>query len=72
MTYSHPERTPATALQKINLGQHRLVLLSDQSIELMCDEHVSSDVEQVFNLDSYEAYRLMICLQEMFKEARGD
>jgi hypothetical protein len=69
MTYSHSKHMPAIALQKINLGQHRLVLLSDQSIELMCDEPASSEVEQVFNLDSYEAYRLMICLQEMFKEA---
>ena len=71
MTHSHAENTPATVSQKINLGQHRLVLLSDQSIELMGDEQAFSDVEQVFNLDSYEAYRLMICLQEMFKEARG-
>ncbi|HEY7413682.1 MAG TPA: hypothetical protein VH593_00700 [Ktedonobacteraceae bacterium] len=71
MTHSHPENTPATVSQKINLGQHHLVLLSDQSIELMRDEQATSQTEYVFNLDNYEAYRLMICLQEMFKEAQG-
>ena len=59
----------ATVLHTITLGQHDLLLKSDQSIEMMHSEAVPNDTKYVFSLDRCEAYRLMICLQELFKEA---
>lgn len=52
--------------REINLGMHQLVLKSDQSIELMCSEQGRSEPEYVLCLDSVEAYRLMMALQESF------
>lgn len=55
--------TSFPVLNEIDLGKHRLVLRSDQGIEVMCSEHM----ENVLSLESDEAYRLMLSLQEMFK-----
>jgi hypothetical protein len=61
--------THATIIREINLGQHVLFLMSDQSIDVMCSEAAPYVADNMFSLDSVEAYHLMISLQEMFKEA---
>ena len=43
--------------------------MGDQSIDLMRDEQTPYVADNILNLDNCEAYRLMISLQEMFKEA---
>jgi hypothetical protein len=58
-----------TVLQEIHLGAHHLFIMSDQSIDVLADEQALSGVENVLSLDSCEAYRLMISLQEAFKQA---
>jgi hypothetical protein len=58
-------------LREIDLGHHTLLLMSDQSIEVMSNETAPCDVIAVFNLDRCEAYHLMISLQEVFKEANA-
>ncbi len=55
-----------TTIDEIDLGQHHLVLRGDQSIEHMPCEQISP-LEHVFHLESSEAYRLMLCLQNLFK-----
>lgn len=49
-----------TVLQEIDLGAHHLFIMSDQSIDLMADNMLS--------LDACETYRLLISLQEVFKQ----
>jgi hypothetical protein len=60
---------PVTVLQEINLGAHQLVIMSDQSIEVLADAHAPFGVEHALSLDSCEAYRLLISLHEAFKQA---
>lgn len=57
-----------TVLQEINLGAHYLFIMSDQRIELLTDEQASSGAVYVLSLDSTETYRLLISLQEVFKQ----
>jgi len=60
---------PATLRREIDLGQHYLFLMSDQSIDLMRNREQAPCVAgNVISLDNCEAYRLMISLQEMFEE----
>jgi hypothetical protein len=61
--------SPATVIQEIHLGAHHLFIMSDQSIEVLADEHALSGAEHVLSLDSGETYRLLISLQEAFKQA---
>ncbi len=42
--------------------------MSDQSIDVLADAHALSGAEYMLSLDSGEAYRLMISLQEAFKQ----
>lgn len=63
-----PQHTSATVLREINLGAHSLFVMSDQSIDLMADEDTPYVADNVLNLDSCEAYRLLISLQEVFKQ----
>ena len=56
--------TSFPVLHEIDLGKHRLVLKSNRGIEVMCIEQT----ETVLSLESDEAYRLMLSLQEMFKQ----
>ena len=68
MTYTIPQRTDVTVVHEIDLGTHHLLLMSDQSIDVMSNEAVSYVADNVMSLDTCEAYRLMLSLQEMFKE----
>ena len=63
-----PQHTSATVLHEVNLGAHYLFVMSDQSIDLMVDENTPYVADNVLSLDSCEAYRLMISLQEVFKQ----
>jgi hypothetical protein len=45
-----------------------LFVMSDQSIDLMADDDTPYVADDVLSLDSCEAYRLLICLQEVFKQ----
>lgn len=54
--------------REIDLGVHRLLLNSDQSIELMRGVQGDSEPEYVLCLDTTEAYRLMQCLCDLFKQ----
>ena len=62
--------TSTMPCNEIDLGQHHLIMLDDQSIELMHRPYALGGY--VLHLESGEAYRLMRCLQEMFNEARGE
>lgn len=54
-----------TNRHEINLGALHLVVLDDQSIELM--QHQSEQASYALHLESSEAYRLMMCLQGLYK-----
>ena len=69
MVNTTPQHTSVTVLREINLGAHSLFVMSDQSIDLMTDENMPYVADNVLSLDSCEAYRLLICLQEVFKQA---
>jgi hypothetical protein len=68
MANTTPQHTSTPALREINLGAHYPFVMSDQSIDLMADENTPYVADNVLSLDSCEAYRLMICLQEVFKQ----
>lgn len=68
MTSMMPQHADVVVVHEIDLGRYRLLLLSDQSIDVMRSEEAPSGAENVLNLDSCEAYHLMISLQQMFKE----
>lgn len=68
MVNTTPQHTSVTVLREINLGAHYLFVMSDQSIDLMADENTPYVAENVLSLDSCEAYRLLISLQEVFKQ----
>ncbi len=71
MVNTTPQHTSTTVLREINLGAHYLFIMSDQSIDLMADEDTPCVADNVLSLDTSEAYRLMICLQEVFKQGMG-
>jgi hypothetical protein len=54
-----------TNRHEINLGEHRLIVLDDQSIELM--QHQSEQASYALHLESSEVYLLMRCLQDLYK-----
>lgn len=62
------QQADAIILHEINLGQHHLFLMSDQSIELMRKEETVYIANNIISLNNIETYRLLICLQELFKE----
>ena len=55
-----------TNRHEIDLGQHHLVVLADQGIELMLHQSEQA-ASYALRLDSNEAYRLMRCLQDLYK-----
>ena len=58
-----------TVLHEVDLGAHHLFIMSDQSIDLLADEEQAPYVaENVISLDADETYRLLISLQEVFKQ----
>ena len=58
-----------TVLHEIDLGAHHLYIMSDQSIDLLADEEqVPYVADNVISLDADETYRLLISLQEVFKQ----
>ena len=58
-----------TVLHEIDLGTHHLFIMSDQSIDLLADEeHAPYVADNVISLDADETYRLLISLQEVFKQ----
>jgi hypothetical protein len=60
--------TQVTILHEIDLGAHHLFIMSDQSIDLMADEQVPYVADNILSLDASETYRLLISLQEIFKQ----
>ena len=58
-----------TVLHEIDLGAHHLFIMSDQIIDLLADEEQAPYVaDNVISLDADETYRLLISLQEVFKQ----
>ena len=57
-----------TVLHEIDLGAHHLFIMSDQSIDLLADENAPYVADNVLSLDTEETYRLLISLQEVFKQ----
>jgi len=57
-----------TVLQEIDLGAHHLFIMSDQGIDLMADEQAPYMADNMLCLDACETYRLLVCLQEVFKQ----
>jgi hypothetical protein len=56
-------------LCELDLGQHTLFITSDGSIDLLAnDEQTPYLADNGMRLDSDEAYRLFISLQEQFKQ----
>lgn len=60
-----------TVLHEIDLGEHHLFIMSDQSIDLMADEQAPYVADNLLSLDADETYRLLISLQEVFKQETG-
>ena len=65
MTARH---STVTVLHEIDLGAHHLFIMSDQSIDLMADEDAPYVADNMLSLDAEETYRLLISLQEVFKQ----
>jgi hypothetical protein len=61
-----------TLPQAIDLGAHHLLLNSDQSIELMRAAQGQAEPAYVLCLDATEAYRLMQCLNDLFKQTSNE
>jgi hypothetical protein len=57
-----------TVLHEIDLGAHHLFIMSDQSIDLLADEQAPYVADNILSLDADESYRLLISLQEIFKQ----
>jgi hypothetical protein len=57
-----------TVLHEIDLGAHHLFIMSDQSIDLLAAEQTPYIADNMLSLDAYEIYRLLISLQEVFKQ----
>ena len=58
-----------TVLHEIDLGAHHLFIMSDQSIDLLADEEQAPYVaDNLLSLAADETYRLLISLQEVFKQ----
>jgi hypothetical protein len=58
-----------TILRELDLGQHTLFIMSDGSIDLLAnDEQTPYFADNGLSLDSDEAYRLFVSLQEEFKQ----
>ena len=57
-----------TVLHEIGLGAHHLFIMSDQSIDLLADEDATYVADNLLSLDADETYRLLISLQEVFKQ----
>lgn len=68
MTQMAARDTHVTVLQDIDLGAHHLFVMSDQSIDLMADEQAPYVADNMLSLDACETYRLLISLQEVFKQ----
>lgn len=58
----------ATVLREVDLGAHHLFIMSDLSIDLMAGEDAPYLADNMFSLDADETYRLLISLQEVFKQ----
>ncbi len=66
-------RTSVSTLHKLDLGQHTLLLMSNDSMDLLVnDKHPSLLADTVLSLDSDETYRLYISLHEHFKQQGGE
>jgi len=57
-----------TVMQEVDLGAHHLFIMSDQSIDLLAVEQAPSVADNMLSLDAGETYRLLISLQEVFKQ----
>lgn len=57
-----------TVVQELHLGMHTLFIMSDQSIDVLTDEHTPYIADNMLSLDAYETYRLLVSLQEVFKQ----
>ena len=57
-----------TLLHEIDLGEYHLFMMNDRSIDLLADEQVPYVADNVLSLDACETYRLLISLQEVFKQ----
>jgi hypothetical protein len=57
-----------TVLHEIDLGAHHLFIMSDQSIDLLADEDAPYVADNLLSLDASETYRLLISLQEVFRQ----
>ncbi len=68
--YSHES---VSILHELDLGLHTLFLMSDGSIDLLANEEepTPSLTHTGLHLDSDETYRLLISLQEQFKQQDG-
>jgi hypothetical protein len=63
-----PPHNAAPVLHTLRLGQHTLVILEDNSIDLFEQRCEAPDqAENGLHLDSEETYRLFISLWEQFK-----
>ncbi len=61
-------KNSVTVLEEIDLGAHHLFIMSDQSIDLLADEDAPYVADNLLSLDADETYRLLISLQEVFKQ----
>jgi hypothetical protein len=69
VTPTAARESSVTVLHEIDLGAHHLFIMSDQSIDLLADEEQAPYLaENVLSLDADETYRLLISLQEVFKQ----
>jgi hypothetical protein len=67
MSQLHSQRhSEAVVLYEIDLGRHCLLLMSDRRIDLRCN--LPTGAQYIIHLDPDETYRLLICLQEVFKQ----
>ena len=68
VTPTTARESSVTVLHEIDLGAHHLFIMSDQSIDLLTDEDAPYVADNLLSLDADETYRLLISLQEVFKQ----
>ena len=63
-----PAPEGVSALYELDLGLHTLIVMSNQTIDLLAHEEASYVADNLMTLDHEEAYKLLTSLQTLFRQ----
>jgi hypothetical protein len=58
----------ASVLRELDLGQHTLFIMSNQTIDLLANDEEAYHADNVMTLDHEETYKLLTSLQTLFQQ----